>query len=511
MKLLFILHFYQPYNQQVDILERIVNESYRPLVKGLLNNKKHRVVVNISGALLSLLSDRGYSDVIDGLKTLALRHQIEFTGSSMYHAFLPLLPGNEVERQIDLNSSISIQYFGEGFMPSGFFPPEMAISPELLSIVSSKGYKWIATPEMALDRNKYTADPAANMYEDSHSGIKLFFRNKRVSSLVLSSIVKSAQELITETQDIAETDKYWVCVMDAETFGHHRIGHDEVLFDILSHPFFDPCLSEDILALPLPTHACDVRSSTWTNQEQDFWLTSNNSFVLWKDPENPIHKMQWEFTDFAIKTVADCDDISGKCVEAHELLDKALASDQYWWASAKPWWSLEMIETGAFDLRQVIKLASTDAAILEKAESYYRGILDLAFFWQRSGHIRKKHLANSSTYLKEPFVVRTPAEWYNQVILEFEDEMNLASRNGNFEKAIKWRDAIIKLNNRTDIYDILHVVDELWTVRNIPQVKPFLEYDWQEFSEFAKKNFISCGSREEFERWKKERGFALPL
>jgi len=91
--------------------------------------------------------------------------------------------------------------------------------------------------------------------------------------------------------------------------------------------------------------------------------------------------------------------------------------------------------------------------------------------------------------MKEPFNKRAPAEWYNQIILEFEDEMTRAATKREFEKAIKWRDALIKLKNGTDIYDVLHVVDELWAARNIPQLKPFVEHKPEELSEFSRDYF----------------------
>ena len=86
-----------------------------------------------------------------------------------------------------------------------------------------------------------------------------------------------------------------------------------------------------------------------------------------------------------------------------------------------------------------------------------------------------------------------------------EDEMKKAVKKREFEKAIKWRDALIKLDQGTDMYDVLHVVDELWSARHIPEIKPFLEHDWGEFSEFAKGRFLEVGSRKEFEDWKKKR------
>ncbi len=144
-----------------------------------------------------------------------------------------------------------------------------------------------------------------------------------------------------------------------------------------------------------------------------------------------------------------------------------------------------MNEHGGCALRGVVQRVG-EREEKQRAEELYRRILDQAFEWQRSGYIRQKHLDNSATYMKAPFKERAPAEWYNQIILEFEDEMKKAADRREFEKAIKWRDALIKLKQGTDIYDVLHVVDELWSARNIPELKPFLEHKPEEISDFAR-------------------------
>ncbi len=80
-------HIYQPPGQMEDILERVTNESYRQLVKILQENPRAKITLNISGCLTEQLYSHGYKDVIDGLKFLAERGQIEFTESAKYHAF----------------------------------------------------------------------------------------------------------------------------------------------------------------------------------------------------------------------------------------------------------------------------------------------------------------------------------------------------------------------------------------------------------------------------------------
>ena len=50
------LHIYQPADQTKEILERVANESYRPLFKGLLQLKNIKINLNINGALTETLA-----------------------------------------------------------------------------------------------------------------------------------------------------------------------------------------------------------------------------------------------------------------------------------------------------------------------------------------------------------------------------------------------------------------------------------------------------------------------
>lgn len=514
MKIINLLHFYQPPNQQYDILDRIVNESYRPILKGLVDRPLARVVINISGGLTQLLIDNKYDDVLERLKLLIDREQIEVADSAKYHAFLPLLPRDELIRQIEQNNKLNKDVFGSRYNPKGFFPPELAVSNEVVKVVSDLGYEWLAAPELAYGGGFLRYD---KLYKDSRTGVGVFFRNKRVSAMILAATVRSAEDLYNETKDLQDTQKYFFTVMDVETFGHHRVGHERLLFEILDYRGFETITVSDLLLENFDSEEVDIRASTWTNEEQDFWLdkerkktTEAKSYILWKDPSNPIHKLQWELVDLCVETINspeynDDNKVDAKWKLARNKLDIALASDQFWWASAKPWWSLEMIESGAYALKDVILTLDPDSKLKGKVDLLYRQILSHAFEWQRTGYIRKKHLEDSTTHMKEPFSKRAPAEWYNQIVLEFEDEMMKAAEKRDYEKAIKWRDALTKLKLGTDIYDVLHVVDELWSARQIPSVKPFLLHDWDELSAFAKKYFKDVKEREEFVKWARKR------
>ena len=142
-----------------------------------------------------------------------------------------------------------------------------------------------------------------------------------------------------------------------------------------------------------------------------------------------------------------------------------MASDQFFWASGEPWWSIEMIEKGAWSVLNVLKsLPGIKKEEVEKGERYYKDILSIAFWWQRSGKIEKM-ARKYREIVKIPFKERTVGagkpEEYSAFIEMMKKKMWEATKKKNFEKAILWRDAIWKLETKNDIYDTIHVVDLL--------------------------------------------------
>jgi len=142
MKWANFLHIYQPAGQQPDILEAVVNQSYRPILKGILQHEKVRLTMNINGSLLELFDKYQYGDLIDMLRELIREGRLELTTSAKFHALLPFLQEEEIFRQIETNNETLHYYFDHGYRPIGFFPPEMAYDERLPKIVESMGFKW---------------------------------------------------------------------------------------------------------------------------------------------------------------------------------------------------------------------------------------------------------------------------------------------------------------------------------------------------------------------------------
>jgi hypothetical protein len=475
------LHFYQPPNQQPDILDRIANESYRALIKGFKNNPKAKLTLNLNACLTENLVKNGYADIIKGLKFLAQRRQIEFTDTAKFHPFLPLLPEAEIIRQIKLNHLTNKKVFGDIYQPKGFFSPEMAYSQKVAKIVQQLGYSWMIIDEIAFDGGKSRVD-FSKTYQ-LNNGLYIFYKNERASNLIAGAVTRSVKSFIKELGEDYSSEKYSITAMDGETFGHHRPGLEDFLFELYASPKFKSVFVSD-----LPQNFSQIKktkplASTWSCDQND--LKNHLPYKLWYQPDNSIHRLQWQFLYWSLKMVENLQPKSGKIYKkSRSLLDSALNSCHFWWAS-KYWWSLEMIELGADNFYQVA-LATRNPKNIKKAKDYYQKILNLAFKWQKDGTIKKFH-QQTQGWQKIPFKKRTSAEWFNQIILEFEDQMKKAASSQEYEKAIKWRDAVIKLKKGNDPYDILHVVNELYSVRNIPSVKPFLQH--HKFSAFALENF----------------------
>ena len=458
------LHFYQPWGQQEDIMEAIVAQSYRPVLESVKKNKRIRLTFNINGALLELFDKYRHRDLIDILKELGKEGRVEFTSSSKYHAFLPLVGEKEIVRQIQINDETNKFYLGEGYKPQGFFPPEMAYKKELVPILEDMGFKWIILDEIACGGEPGRVD-YKKVYKIKDSNLLVFFRERRLSNLIMSAVVRSKETLKEAMKDDLKSGRYLVTAMDVETFGHHRPGLEKMLFDVLAAPEFELIQISDISKHYKDYEEVSPVKSTWASSVED--IKNDIQFLSWNDPENVIHKFQWDFLNMVLGEFYKVPiDIPTYPIFRNKI-DASLASDSFWWASAKPWWSLEMIEVGAWRLLEAMEaIPNIPKDKVDRARDFYTKIISTAFNWQRTGRIRQI-MKEQKSILRIPFKDRTISKGgaekgvYHAFIDMMEKLEREAAKKGEYEKAILWRDSIYKLQNKLDIYDTVNAIDLL--------------------------------------------------
>ena len=466
MKWANFLHIYQPASQQPDILQAIAAQSYKPLFEGIRERKKVRLTLNVNGALLDLFDKHGHSYLIDILREIGNEGRVEFTSSAKYHAILPFLEEKEIIRQIKLNDETNRFFLGKAYQPKGFFPPEMAYKENLALIISELGFEWIILDEIAYSggvENKIV--DYKKIYRIAGTNLTVFFRERRLSNLIMSAVVRSKETLVEAMKDDLASGRYVLTAMDGETFGHHRPGLEKMLFDVFDAPEFDLIKISEIPNFYKKIEEIPPVASTWASSKQD--IEENTQFLSWSDPENIIHKWQWDFVKMLLDETYAVPEKHLRYKLAREKLDLALASDHLWWASAKPWWSLEMIEDGAFRLLDAMRhIPDLPKDKLEKARDYYEKIVSTAFNWQRTGKIRQM-MSDQKSILRVPFKDRTMGRGgaekgvYHAFIDMMKKLEKEAAKKGEYEKAILWRDAIFKLKNKLDIYDTINAIDLL--------------------------------------------------
>lgn len=440
------LHFYQPPAQKGFWIKKITAEAYRPIVEGLKKRPKNRLTLNVSGILLELLEAHGEEDVIGSLKQLLEVGQIELTGSAKFHPLLPFLPEDEIVRQVELNEETLKKYFGSAWIRGGFFPPEMGFDRRVAEVVQKMGYKWIVVDELSFPRDQRPIDYSKIYQIKSLENFHIYFRERKMSWVILSGQIGTGRLLVESLGQRLKKNEYLLTAMDGETFGHHRPGLEQLLFEIYQHDEIQNVLISDLPKYFPGAAAIDPEPSTWALMEKD--LEEKKPFSRWRDCDNAIHNMQWELTDLAISQIKKVDKSAAGYKEARDSLDRALHSDQYWWASARPWWSIEMIECGAKELSDAVcKIPGVSEVKKNKARSLYQSIVFTAFDWQRSGLVDE--LARKED---EDIRQRTdcglpnlPWEEIEKMIEKLKEEMELVVKKQEFERAAQVRDRIAEL------------------------------------------------------------------
>lgn len=412
-----LLHFYQPPTQFHWVLDKVCDESYRPLIKIFEDIPTAKVTVNINGILTELLWDHGKRDIIRGLARLAQRGQLEFTGSGKFHPILPLIPPAEMERQVIQNYQTNRSLFGSVFAPQGFFPPEMCYSKEIVKPIMMAGHKWLLISGVACP----VQWPMSIINEVALDGerIAVFFRDDILSNKISFQGIDARGFLAHLAEhNRSHEDIYVITAMDAETFGHHLKNWEKLFLEEV-YQALGPAVPRggdirqlqlladehrDILTLQKKSEATreievvtishllnifprgvsiEPKPSSWSTSGED--LKAGNPYPLWADPNNKVHPLLWEHMNLCIAMVNKAMEVANNEASsyyaniARGLMDRALHSDQFWWASRRPMWDINLVNMGLMQQTEALLNAykainSSGANDEQKALYYYREV-----------------------------------------------------------------------------------------------------------------------------------------
>ena len=376
-----LLHIYQPPEQRKKILLKIAEDSYFSIIKILKKRPKVKITLNINGSLTEQLPRVGLRNIIQEFKFLAERGQVEFTGSAKYHIILPLLPEEEIIRQIKLNEETNKKFFGKVWRPRGFFLPELCYSKKAAKIIEKLGYSWIILDEIAYSgrRGKVSFD---KRYSLKDSELKIVFRNRGLSDLFFSKWLDSIKKFERALKNDGRCENFLITCFDGENLGHHRTRMAELWAKILNEPRVETLTFSELLARYEEKDETEPVACSWASNEEE--LTQGIPYPLWQNPKNPIHTLQWELTYLVTNAISSAKR-DPNFSKAREKIDQSLFSCQYWWASGRPWWKPEMIKKGAQKLVDVLDIFQGFSQEKKKGRRLYGKIVFLIKEWERTG------------------------------------------------------------------------------------------------------------------------------
>ena len=373
-----LLHFYQPPTQSHDVLKRVANESYRPVLGVLREHPAAKLAVNMNGVLTELLIEHGLRDVVDGLRELAERGQVEFVGSGKFHPILPLIPEDVCERSIRENNDTNAAAFNESWKPRGFFPPELCFNSKIVKPIVASGHEWLLLSGIACPAEW----PIDQVYRTTANGqtIATLFRDDARSNRISFRETDPAAFIKDLSLVGAGAPAYVLTAMDAETYGHHVRGWERqflaATYQKIAEQPLEPAMSEvSRVEIVLPSKLLDLfpagpaiepLPSSWSTSDDD--IANHNPFPLWRAPGNRVHELQWEYVEhcLGLLEVANRHATNATAREfatiADEKLQPALHSCQFWWASRRPMWDVPMIHRGFLLLNEVALFASKATA-----------------------------------------------------------------------------------------------------------------------------------------------------
>jgi len=387
-----LLHFYQPPDQDRNILERVVNESYHPVIRIFEQIPSAKATVNIQSCLIELLIKTGFGKIVTRLKKLADNGQIEFTVSPRFHPILPFISDDEIDRQVTQGIKTNKTYFGLLYNPKGFYSPEMAYTSNVAKAAARHGCRWLAVDEITITGklNKLSFD---RLYMDkSAGGLVLIPRDRQISDALANTIF--AREQIRNTNDFIrlankQNRKFVFTSNDVEQFGHHHKGGQTLLRLLYRDTRMIPITVSQLLNHVRKKEYCQPGQSDWISTAED--IKRKKVFYTWKDPSNKIHKALWELYKIAfdeIRNAAQAGDILHS--RARDLLGAASPSCSFFWSSCRPWWYGVYAENAATNICLALySLMSPSPKLKDKAFKIRQNIFHLVKQYNESGEAKK--------------------------------------------------------------------------------------------------------------------------
>lgn len=160
-RLVFALHFHQPYGNLPDVFADATARCYLPTVERLAAHPKVRAAIHVSGPLLDW-AEAHAPELIDNLRQLVARGQVEILGGGDQEPMLAILPERDALGQLERMAERCERLFGQ--RPEGMWLAERVWEPDLARIISRASYGYTLLDDTHLRAAGATGEAGAPLH-----------------------------------------------------------------------------------------------------------------------------------------------------------------------------------------------------------------------------------------------------------------------------------------------------------------------------------------------------------
>ena len=217
--LLLVIHFHQPVGNFDNVIRRIYDKCYKPLLETISKYEKIKLNMHLSGSLLDWFS-LNTPEILDEIRKLVKRNQIEVIGGANYEPILSTIPERDRIGQIDLMKRNIKSLFGTS--ARGAWIPERVWEPHLVSDLARSGIEYIVLDDTHLIYAGIKKEDTYGYYisEDNGNTVAVFpsdkvlrysipFREVRESIAYMKKITERKDNVIFTYGDDAEKFGEW--------------------------------------------------------------------------------------------------------------------------------------------------------------------------------------------------------------------------------------------------------------------------------------------------------------
>jgi len=252
-----------------------------------------RLVVNMIG------------DIVPTYRRIQEAGIIEISTTPFYHPILPILVDSNVDGKVPVEIHFPYdareqlaraqQFMGERFgkVPQGLWPSEGSVSNDVALLVSSLGFRWMATDEGILAKSGIDLnwDNRRRLYHPYRRGdMTLFFRDRAISDLIgfqymHAPATESASDLIRRLKSVPDLSHVVIALDGENPWDYYPNSGRDFLRRLFEGIEQEPALEAVTLSEALgrmPSEKLDwLAPGSWANANFSIWIGHPEDHQAW--------------------------------------------------------------------------------------------------------------------------------------------------------------------------------------------------------------------------------------